>query len=235
MCYNETSCQSIDIILAMWTLSSVFHVWFTSIAWQFPWYHQFSDILPLYVCIVQCKGVSTILSTLQNSTRVFNLYGITEVSSWSTCCEIAEEDLTKWRSGPSSLGSQMSAGGPSDAVCIGVPLLNTRVEVVGAGRGRLSAEQPGEGNIWLGGCGRVCLLKEDEVDLNLMRPSGDVGVVDARGRVYCLGRCDFQVKRFGHRVNLESMEQVSNARMAAAVRQRWQDACCRANVHCRIH
>lgn len=178
-----------------------------------------SDILALYVCIVRYKVVSTILFTLQNSTRVFNLYGITEVSSWGTCCEITEEDLTKWRSGPSSLGNQMSAGGPSDAVCIGVPLLNTRVEVVGADGGRLSAEQPGEGNIWLGGCGRVCLVTEEEADLNLMRPSGDVGVVDEKGGVYCLGRCDFQVKRFGHRVNLEGMEQVSNAQMAAVICQ----------------
>ena len=149
---------------------------------------------------------------MQNSTRVFNLYGITEVSSWASCCEVTEEDLAHWKYVPSSPGSQMCADGlSSDAVCIGGPLLSTRVEVVGVDGGRLSAEQPGEGEIWLGGRGRVCLVgNEEEAGLDVMRPSGDVGVVDEKGRVYCLGRWDFQVKRFGHRVSLEVLEQVSN-------------------------
>lgn len=161
--------------------------------------------------MVRLKAVS-FPPTLQNSTRVFNLYGVTEVSSWGTCYEVTEEDLTKWRSSPSLLGSQLQTGVLSDAVCIGQPLLRTKVEVVGADGRRLSAEEPGEGEIWLGGCGRVCLVGvEEEAELNVMRPTGDVGVVDENGRVHCLGRRDFQVKRFGHRMNLEGMEQVSKA------------------------
>ena len=133
------------------------------------------------------------------------------MSSWGTCCEIKEEELTKWRSNPSSLGQQTLTGALYDAVCIGQPLLNTKVEVVAADGRRLSAEEPGEGDIWLGGSGRVCLVGEEvEADLNLMRPTGDVGVVDEKGSVYCLGRRDFQIKRFGHRMSLEVTEQVSN-------------------------
>ena len=171
--------------------------------------------LLLFLCIGRCTGVGLRVhypySTLQNSTRVFNLYGITEVSSWGTCGEIKEEDLTKWRSNPSSLGQQTLTGALYDAVCIGQPLLNTKVEVIAADGRRLSAEEPGEGDIWLGGSGRVCLVGEEvEADLNLMRPTGDVGVVDEKGSVYCLGRRDFQIKRFGHRMSLEVTEQVSN-------------------------
>lgn len=158
------------------------------------------------------------------------------MSSWGTSCEITEEDLTKWRSNPSSLGHQTLTGALYDAVCIGQPLLNTKVEVVAADGRRLSAEEPGEGDIWLGGSGRVCLVGEEvEADLNLMRRTGDVGVVDEKGSVYCLGRRDFQIKRFGHRMSLEVMEQVSNAgRLLWVVgAERKDDVCEIATMHCR--
>lgn len=41
-----------------------------------------------------------------------------------------------------------------------------------------------------------------------MRCSGDRGRVDAWGRLLCGGREDRQIKRWGHRVNLDHVEQV---------------------------
>ncbi len=55
----------------------------------------------------------------------------------------------------------------------------------------------------------MCLLEgEESLAPGTMRPTGDWGCVDIDGRVYCVGRCDRQIKRSGHRVNLDSIQQV---------------------------
>ena len=41
-----------------------------------------------------------------------------------------------------------------------------------------------------------------------MRPSGDLGHIDQNGRLFYDGRCDRQVKRLGHRINLDHIQQV---------------------------
>ena len=63
--------------------------------------------------------------------------------------------------------------------------------------------------IILGGVYRVCLLgDEEELVPGCMRPSGDIGYRDDGGNIYCIGRSDQQVKRAGHRVNLNVIQQV---------------------------
>ena len=63
--------------------------------------------------------------------------------------------------------------------------------------------------IHLGGLYRSCVVG-DEVKLTpgVMRSSGDLGHIDEDGRLFYDGRCDRQVKRLGHRINLDNIQQV---------------------------
>ena len=61
----------------------------------------------------------------------------------------------------------------------------------------------------IGGGYRVCLL-DDEMCLapSLMRCTGDRGRLCEGGQAYFAGRLDRQIKRKGHRLNLDYIEQV---------------------------
>ena len=60
----------------------------------------------------------------------------------------------------------------------------------------------------LGGLYRTCLLgEEDHLEPGVMRPSGDLGQIDECGWLLYGGRCDRQVKRRGHRVNMDHIQQ----------------------------
>ena len=65
-------------------------------------------------------------------------------------------------------------------------------------------------SIIVGGSYRVTLLSgETELCYGKMRPTGDHGFYDSQGNLCYVGRCDRQVKRCGHRVNLDSLQEVS--------------------------
>ncbi|XP_077440315.1 beta-alanine-activating enzyme [Vanacampus margaritifer] len=126
-----------------------------------------------------------------NATAVFNLYGITEVSCWATCYKIPPE--------------QGSDGSASSAVPLGSPLMGTRVEVRDRD-GEVVTE--GEGEVFIGGDERVCLLDhEDSPVPGTMRATGDWVDVNG-GHMYYRGRKDRSVKRHGKRVNLDHLQQL---------------------------
>ncbi|NXQ79037.1 ACSF4 enzyme, partial [Nyctibius grandis] len=129
----------------------------------------------------------------ENKTSIFNLYGITEVSSWATCYKIPEEVFSPdFRTDfPIPLGS---------------PLLGTKVEVRDTNG---SAVLEGEGQIFIGGEERICFLDDEiTVPLGTMRETGDfVRVQDAKW--FFLGRKDNQIKRHGKRFNIECLQQAA--------------------------
>ncbi|NWJ07217.1 ACSF4 enzyme, partial [Crypturellus undulatus] len=128
-----------------------------------------------------------------NKTSIFNLYGITEVSSWATCYKIPEEVF--------------SADFRSDfPVPLGSPLFGTAVEVRDTSG---SAILEGEGQIFIGGEERICFLDDEiTVPLGTMRETGDfVRVQDAK--MIFLGRKDNQIKRHGKRFNIEYLQQTA--------------------------
>ncbi|NXH77784.1 ACSF4 enzyme, partial [Hydrobates tethys] len=129
----------------------------------------------------------------ENKTSIFNLYGITEVSSWATCYKIPEEVF--------------SADFRTDfPIPLGSPLLGTKVEVRDTDG---SAVLEGEGQIFIGGEDRICFLDHEiTVPLGTMRETGDfVRVQDAK--LFFLGRKDNQIKRHGKRFNIEYLQQTA--------------------------
>ncbi|NXK31855.1 ACSF4 enzyme, partial [Piprites chloris] len=129
----------------------------------------------------------------ENKTSIFNLYGITEVSSWATCYKIPEEVF--------SANFRMDFPIP-----LGSPLLGTKVEVRDTNG---SAVLEGEGQIFIGGEERICYLDDEiTVPLGTMRETGDFVRVQ-NGNLFFLGRKDNQIKRHGKRFNIECLQQAA--------------------------
>eukprot|EP00062_Callorhinchus_milii_P008309 gi/632950855/ref/XP_007890965.1/ PREDICTED: acyl-CoA synthetase family member 4 [Callorhinchus milii] len=128
-----------------------------------------------------------------NKTHIYNLYGITEVSSWASYYKVPEEVL----------GSDTRLEEP---VPLGFPLLGTVLEVRNDSG---QVIQEGVGQVFIGGRERVCLLHDETtVCQGTMRASGD-WVTLKDGYMYYLGRKDDQIKRHGKRVNLGSVQQAA--------------------------
>ncbi|XP_070470910.1 beta-alanine-activating enzyme isoform X3 [Equus przewalskii] len=128
-----------------------------------------------------------------NKTQIFNIYGITEVSSWATFYRIPEKTLN------STLKCELP-------VQLGFPLLGTVVEVRDTDG---FAIQEGDGQVFLGGRNRVCFLDDEvTVPLGTMRATGDFVTVKD-GEIFFLGRKDSQIKRHGKRLNIELVQQVA--------------------------
>ncbi|XP_060884723.1 beta-alanine-activating enzyme isoform X2 [Labrus mixtus] len=128
----------------------------------------------------------------ENKTHIYNIYGITEVSCWACVYQIPE----------SLLHSNSLA---ASSVPLGTPLMDTVVEVRDENERLVTA---GEGQVFIGGGDRVCLLDDEEdVVRGTMRATGDwVNVRDKQ--LFYLGRRDRLVKRHGKRVNLDHLQQL---------------------------
>ncbi|XP_037685788.1 beta-alanine-activating enzyme isoform X2 [Choloepus didactylus] len=128
-----------------------------------------------------------------NKTKIFNIYGITEVSSWATFYRIPEKILN------STVKCELP-------VQLGFPLLGTVVEVRDTNGFTI---QEGSGQVFLGGRNRVCFLDDEmTVPLGIMRATGDFVTVKD-GEIFFLGRKDNQIKRHGKRLNIELVQQVA--------------------------
>lgn len=219
---------------------------------------------------------------VQNRTEIFNIYGITEVSSWATCHRLTLPVPTPSEVSPLSFPapplplSSVDTLTPfryasthrevnNDGVPLGEPLLGTWVELRDSETGGVVTK--GQGVIWigekvggvggqglnvyisLGGEYRVCIVDEEhecsighkgkgypvgqehfngskehehrtglegkrcpvgqerlEHPSGHMRCSGDWGGLDDLGHLVYAGRTDRQIKRWGHRVNLDVIQ-----------------------------
>ncbi|XP_071549998.1 beta-alanine-activating enzyme isoform X2 [Panulirus ornatus] len=165
-------------------------------------------------------------------TRIFNLYGITEVSCWATVAEVIISELvTDTEDSPPKTvsGEGMSDGfserkvpllGHSlkDMTPIGNSLSFTKVKVLSkSGEDVRDGE---EGEIYIGGPERMCRVDDGTVNLDarfsatenrqapsFFRPSGDRGVLKG-GKIYFIGRLDCQVKRNGRKISLSEITRV---------------------------
>ncbi|MCH5720443.1 non-ribosomal peptide synthetase [Niabella hibiscisoli] len=134
---------------------------------------------------------------LQKCGRLFNMYGPTETTIWSTVKEITKED---------------------GFISIGAPIRNTSVYILDENHALLPAGT--EGEIFIGGDG-VALGYYKRPELTAERfiadpfsgvegariyKTGDLGKVLESGEFLCLGRSDNQAKIRGYRIELEEIE-----------------------------
>ncbi|XP_018342023.1 PREDICTED: acyl-CoA synthetase family member 4 isoform X1 [Trachymyrmex septentrionalis] len=125
----------------------------------------------------------------RNTTRLFNIYGITEVSCWSSINEIVKNNV--------------------DEPCLGEPLSETIFQIRNEDN---EIAIRGNGTLYIGSTTRICIVgNESEEDLNkpVFRDTGDVVSVDDQRRIFYRGRRNNIVKRFGNKMNLQELERVT--------------------------
>ena len=135
---------------------------------------------------------------LQRGQSLYNMYGPTETTIWSTCTQIFDFENT---------------------IKIGKPIQNTQVYILDENKAPLREGVVGE--IYIGGDGvaegylnRPDLTKEkfienpfDTMSGSKLYRTGDLGKFLSDGNLVCLGRTDQQVKIRGFRIELEEIEQ----------------------------
>ena len=131
------------------------------------------------------KTLKDFIPSNSNST-IYNIYGITEVSCWSSLSKIKLD---------------------ADLVDLGRPLSDTDWKVTDENGQEISQ---GEGILKIGGR-RICLV-DDETPSSIQKPfyrsTGD-RVEILNGVLFYRGRTDFTVKRMGKRLNLHSVESIA--------------------------
>ncbi|MGA3093496.1 MAG: non-ribosomal peptide synthetase [Terriglobales bacterium] len=127
--------------------------------------------------------------------ELYNMYGPTETTIWSTTFQITEE---------------------SDSVPIGKPIVNTQVYVLDSGLQRVREGEAGD--LYIGGDGVVRgywqradltaekFLSDPFRPGNRMYHTGDLARFRPDGNLEFLGRADFQVKLRGFRIEIGEIE-----------------------------
>jgi amino acid adenylation domain-containing protein len=152
---------------------------------------------------------------------LWNLYGPTETTIWSTIHPVAP-----------GLGP----------IPIGRPIANTTTYILDANLQPVPIGVPGE--LCIGGIGvargyrnkpeltaekfiaRPAALRTDEAQPETLYRTGDYALYRADGIIECQGRADNQVKIRGHRIELEDVEVnlAAHPRVASAAARAWPDA-----------
>jgi amino acid adenylation domain-containing protein len=134
--------------------------------------------------------------------ELWNMYGPTETTIWSTIKQILPG---------------------TEIISIGVPIDNTQVYIIDGFGKQVPANTPGE--IYIGGDGVAeGYLNRPELTSDKFVPdtfsenpgaklyrTGDLGKILDNGEIQCLGRLDQQVKIRGHRIELGEIENVLSA------------------------
>lgn len=158
------------------------------------WYKKY----PLKVlCGGESLPAELAAELLKLSAELWNMYGPTETTIWSTVKQIKAD------------------GG---AITIGRPVNNTQVYILDTDRQLVAPGATGE--IFIGGDGLAAgYLNQPELTKDRFIPNpfstfpaerlyttGDLGKFTADGEIICLGRADQQVKIRGHRIELGEIE-----------------------------
>ncbi|KAK3930866.1 Beta-alanine-activating enzyme [Frankliniella fusca] len=154
--------------------------------------------------LVRCIGSG-------NATRIYNIYGITEVSPWASVYQVI----------PPTNEICHHPNSSENPIQVGNPLLETILQVRNCKTG--SVVLNGFGEMFIGSSNRICEIdNENCLDFSppVFRSTGDIVEVHSDGRICYVGRKDLTVKRWGHRINLESVEEIALSYHAV------QGACC---------
>ena len=135
---------------------------------------------------------------------IWNLYGPTEVSIWSTIKRIDESDFNNVVNGGLSIGK---------------PVANTLLYIVDEHGNPTPTGEPGE--LWIGGDGvSIGYLNRPELNVERFTPNpfaegivyrtGDRVTINSEGNLHFLNRLDLQVKIRGFRIELGEVEAALN-------------------------
>lgn len=185
----------------------------TPATWRILLEAGWSGRLRLLLCGGEAFPRDLVPAMLSRAEQVWNLYGPTETTIWSTLHRVEPDGTTP--------------------IPIGRPILNTQVYIVDQ-EGALCPPQ-GEGEVWIGGDGVAPgYLHRPELNASRFLPdpfrgtgrvyrTGDLGRIGAHGFLEHLGRGDDQVKVMGYRIELGEIEAAISAqegvRQAVAVVQ----------------
>lgn len=132
-----------------------------------------------------------------NRKRIFNIYGITEVSCWATMKEVTKYDLEaeEISIGPILDESTMLAYAPCD--------INAKYE-----------------ELLVGSKSRICIIDGEESSLlnskvPVLRVSGDI-MKKVKNEIFYVGRTNDIVKKFGTKVNMSLIESSARDKVSEA-------------------
>ncbi|PWS33750.1 non-ribosomal peptide synthetase [Pedobacter paludis] len=186
------------ILLDMMEQKAITLMQATPSTWQMILDSGWDKPLPIKVlCGGEALSKQLSLRLLNNCSTLWNMYGPTETTIWSTIKQITQNDET---------------------VTIGRPINNTQIYILDQNKNRVGTNI--EGEIFIGGLGvaqgylnRDQLTSEKFInDPFSSQPSakmygtGDLGKLSQNGDFICLGRIDHQVKIRGYRVELGEIE-----------------------------
>jgi acyl-coenzyme A synthetase/AMP-(fatty) acid ligase/acyl carrier protein len=153
----------------------------------------------LKLCLTGGEALSAELAnqlSRDNRREVWNLYGPTETTIWSTACRLSKD--------------------PYDCPPpIGLPIANTTIVVRGAGGDKLRKGSFGE--LLIGGIGLAIGYNNspevtaqsflwDDVTQQILYRTGDNVEIGEGGTLFYRGRTDGQIKLRGHRVEISEIE-----------------------------
>ncbi|CAC5424854.1 AASDH [Mytilus coruscus] len=128
-----------------------------------------------------------------NRTKFYNVYGITEVSCWSSMYEVTESDLRD----------------VIEDVPLGKPMIDTDY-IVKDNNGKVIKK--GQGYLYIGSLNRIYLINDEDrqaVQGKVLRPTGDLVNTNSQSQIIYIGRTDCRIKRYGKRIDLTEIEQVA--------------------------
>ncbi|XP_031774551.1 beta-alanine-activating enzyme isoform X2 [Apis florea] len=124
-----------------------------------------------------------------NNTKIYNIYGITEVSCWASINEI------------------LITGGQFNVHYLGQVLSHTLLQVRNK-RGEVITS--GTGFLYIGSNQRVCLVNDENIEdleLPVFRDSGDIVDINEDGKIFYKGRKNSFIKRYGNKVDLTKLKE----------------------------
>nr|XP_033341796.1 beta-alanine-activating enzyme isoform X2 [Megalopta genalis] len=123
-----------------------------------------------------------------NNTRIYNIYGITELSCWASINEVTIKNRQ------------------TDVQCLGEALSHIIFQV----RNEVGEViTNGTGFLYIGSNSRICVIDDEKIEelkLPVFRESGDIVSIDEDGKIFYKGRNNSIVKRFGNKINLADLE-----------------------------
>lgn len=137
--------------------------------------------------------------TYERSLKIFNIYGITEISCWATIYEVQDDN----------------------EVFIGKPLDETFLKICNEGK----EVQEGFGELVLGSKTRHCYVN-NEIKKVDWRFTGDLVMKNSKGIKY-IGRNDSKIKRLGHQIFLYECERKIFNEMGLTCKYVWHAEECK--------